>query len=147
MSAVLSDQYVKFRETNSGSVTSSREERVAELMDWAEKQIRPLLLLPQNWDGYGALKPTLVALTMATRQLACLAYVYDAPEPDVCATREGGVALTWNDEDMIFELEVNNFESVCRRKIDNKWLVGESFRADAPSDSYLSACRAFFRKR
>lgn len=64
---------------------------------WAYDKLRPLRMLDDDWDGYGAVAPSDEALARAHEFLVTLeTWPTCAPRPDVMASTEGGVLVEWD---------------------------------------------------
>lgn len=64
---------------------------------WADRKLRPLRTLGDDWDGYGAITPAREALARAHEFLVTLeSWPRHVPRPDVMASTEGGVLVEWD---------------------------------------------------
>ena len=82
------------------SLTTARQRAPIALME-------PLLWLSDDWDGHGALAPSVGAMKI------CGAFLRGVPEnlclPDVTASVDGGILLEWDsdDSDLLLSIDKN----------------------------------------
>jgi len=82
-----------------------RRSEEADRFLWVTRQLTPLMLLSENWDGYGAASPHKGTLDLARAFLIMLAKNDCKEAPDISATRTGGVAFTWEHDNRRLEIE------------------------------------------
>ena len=78
--------------------------------DWlrdARCRVRGLAKLNQGWDSYEAAPPSAVAIHKSEDALAALALMDYAPHR-VAASIEGGIALSWRENDLDANIEFFN---------------------------------------
>jgi hypothetical protein len=64
---------------------------------WADRKLRRLRTLGDDWDGHGAAAPAREALARAHEFLVTLeTWPRHVPRPDVMASTEGGVLVEWD---------------------------------------------------
>jgi hypothetical protein len=72
--------------------------------------MEPLLWLVDDWDGHGALAPSVAAMKI------CGAFLRGAPEnlrlPDVSASVDGGILLEWDSEESDLLLSIDQIGHV-----------------------------------
>lgn len=74
-----------------------------EIVAWRKAQMLQLVDLGDDWDGYGALRPSPDALKAASEFLG--AWQSEWIRPVVVASTEGNVVLEWHQNDLVFILE------------------------------------------
>lgn len=81
------------------------------------RKIEQLASLEDNWDSYGASRPTRHALTGALRWAYDL-FTESTPTPDVFPLPNGNVQLEWSQGQMDIEIEIISI-STCKAIIDD----------------------------
>lgn len=72
--------------------------------DWVNSELLDLVDLEEDWDGYGAHPPTLLALEIVGKFLKH--WSAQPCRPWIMGTPEGGVILEWETEDVDLILEI-----------------------------------------
>lgn len=86
----------------------------------AARALEPLLSLTDDWDGHGAIAPSIDALKITSTFLRSLSGA--AQVPDVMASVSGGVLIEWEaaEVDLILEVESHGSVNVHVRKGDTE---------------------------
>ncbi len=82
---------------------------------WADRKLRRLRTLGDDWDGHGAAAPASEALARSHQFLVTLeTWPRHVPRPDVMASTEGGVLVEWDADgvEVIIEFPVRGCVSV-----------------------------------
>lgn len=75
-------------------------------MDLVRIKLQKLAKLPENWDSYGALRISPVALA-ATDLLLNLLILLDTELPSVVPLTDGGIQLEWCTKNCDIEAQIN----------------------------------------
>ncbi len=87
--------------------TQSQEETL-HLFAWTNQQLKPILGLPDNWDGYGAVSPTMKQIAEAYVLLFLLKTTFNVDEPVVSPTRTGSICFEWETDLSYLEIDVES---------------------------------------
>ena len=69
--------------------------------------------LSDNWDSYGALRPTKNAIIGAMKLSQLLLSNRDVPKPDVIPVANGSIQLEWSCANLDLEIEICSEVSIC----------------------------------
>jgi hypothetical protein len=96
--------------------------------------LQGLVDIEDDWDGYGALAPTRIALATAWRIASRLSET-GIPLPQVFPTRRGGVQLEWHTAHTSLEWELDPNGGTGVFIFDND-ITGEKFDGEFAADLY-----------